>query len=68
MVAAGGTNYLDGLSSNVDKAHTIPSNQQTDDNDELWLRILQEVSNKNNTAVHGSLIILGIIFYFNFLF
>lgn len=58
MVTGAGTNYLDGLPPNVERAHTIPSSQP-DDGDELWLRILQEVSNKNNTAVLSSLIILG---------
>lgn len=66
MITGMGTNYLDGLPPSTERANTIPSSQ-SDDGDELWLKILQEVSNKNNNAVRSSLIILGLfllIFYF----
>jgi hypothetical protein len=58
MVAGTGTNYLDGLPSGVEQAHTtLPAAQPEQDG--IWLRILQEVSAKNNNAVQSSLIILG---------
>uniref|UniRef100_A0A915N774 Uncharacterized protein n=1 Tax=Meloidogyne javanica TaxID=6303 RepID=A0A915N774_MELJA len=52
MITGMGTNYLDGLPPGTDRANTIPSSQ-SDDGDELWLKILQEVSNKNNNAVRS---------------
>nr|CAD2201725.1 unnamed protein product [Meloidogyne enterolobii] len=58
MITGMGTNYLDGLPPSTERPNTIPSSQ-SDDGDELWLKILQEVSNKNNNAVRSSLIILG---------
>ena len=59
MVAGTGTNYLDGLPPSLQKAHTaLPTEQPSPD--EIWLRILQEVSAKNNNAVQGSLIFLGL--------
>lgn len=59
MVAGTGTNYLDGLPPSLKKAHTaLPTEQPSPD--EIWLRILQEVSAKNNNAVQGSLIFLGL--------
>jgi hypothetical protein len=61
MVAGTGTQYLDGLPTGVEQAHTtLPTTYQQPGPDEIWLRILQEVSAKNNSTVQGSLIILGI--------
>jgi hypothetical protein len=64
MVAGTGTQYLDGLPTGIEKAHpALQSNQPGTEG--IWLRTLQEVSAKNNQAIQGSLLILGLFAFLN---